>query len=99
MCQALGVHPGSKYQNEGGPTPKAVVDLLREHSADAVADVAAFIDALIFNWLIVGTDAHAKNYSILHQQGGRTRLAPLYDLASILPYPDAEKSAGKWKLA
>lgn len=73
--------------------------LLREHSASPVADVAAFVDALIFNWLILGTDAHAKNYSMLHQQGGRPRLAPLYDLASVLPYPDAERDAGRLKLA
>lgn len=45
-----------------------------------------FIDAPIFNWLIAGTDAHAKNYSLLIGAGGRARLAPLYDVASALPY-------------
>lgn len=34
---------------------------------------------------IAGTDARAKNYSLLHG-GHRIRLAPLYDVASILPY-------------
>jgi serine/threonine-protein kinase HipA len=99
MCQALGVHPRSKYQNEEGPSPKDIVKLLREHSGNPDADAMAFVDALIFNWLIVGTDAHAKNYSLLHQQGGRPRLAPLYDLASILPYPEADRDAGRLKLA
>src|SRR5581483_3425434 len=33
-----------------------------------------------------GTDAHAKNYSMLIGAEGRARLAPLYDIASILPY-------------
>lgn len=99
MCQALAMHPELKYQNQMGPTPKAIVKLLREHSGNSVDDVAAFVDALIFNWLILGTDAHAKNYSVLHQQGGRPRLAPLYDLASILPYPDAERDPGRLKLA
>ena len=46
----------------------------------------AFVDALGFSWLIAGTDAHAKNYSVLHAAGGRVRLAPLYDVASALPY-------------
>jgi serine/threonine-protein kinase HipA len=32
-----------------------------------------------------GTDAHAKNFSLL-LSGHRVRLAPLYDIASILPY-------------
>jgi len=25
----------------------------------------SFVEANIFNWLIVGTDAHAKNYALL----------------------------------
>ena len=48
--------------------------------------MAAFADALAFNWLIGGTDGHAKNDSLLHAGGGGVRLAPLYDLASALPY-------------
>jgi serine/threonine-protein kinase HipA len=87
LCQALAVRPTFKYQNEGGPSPARVVRLLREHSGSPDEDIRAFLDALVFNWLIGGTDAHAKNYSILHGREGRVRLAPLYDLASALPYP------------
>ncbi len=86
MCQALGVMPTSKYQSEGGPRPAEIAELLRKHSSRPREDVETFIDALVFNWLIGGTDAHAKNYSLLHGSGGKTRLAPLYDLASALPY-------------
>jgi len=42
----------------------------------------------MFNWLIGGTDAHAKNYSLLIGAGDEIRLAPLYDLSSQLPYPE-----------
>ena len=90
LCQALGVHPASKYENEGGPSAARIVPLLRAHSSSPEQDVGAFVDALIFNWLIAGTDGHAKNYSLLHAAGGRVRLAPLYDLASALPYPDID---------
>ncbi len=86
MCQALRQHPANKYQNEGGPGPKQIIDLLRTHAAEE--DVQTFLDALVFNWLIAGTDAHAKNYSILIGGGALVRLAPLYDVASILPYDD-----------
>jgi hypothetical protein len=48
--------------------------------------VQSFVDAIIFNWLIAGTDAHAKNYALLLGGNGAVRLTPLYDLASILPY-------------
>lgn len=86
VCQALAVPPVRKYENEGGPGVKDIVELLRTHSSDSEKDVFTFIDALTFNWLIAGTDAHAKNFSLLIASGGVVRLAPLYDLASILPY-------------
>jgi serine/threonine-protein kinase HipA len=85
-CQALGVHPSLKYQKGGGPSPRRIADLLEESSARPGTDVASFADALLYNWLIAGTDAHAKNYSVLHLVRGRVRLAPFYDLASALGY-------------
>jgi len=90
VCQALGVLPTAKYQYEGGPSPERIIDLLRhEIHPQRVADahIARFVDALAFNWIIAGTDAHAKNYSLL-LAGGQVRLAPLYDVASVLAYDD-----------
>jgi serine/threonine-protein kinase HipA len=86
MCQALGLFPTSKYQSEGGPSPQDIIALLRTHSSRPAEDVGTFVDALAFNWLVAGTDAHAKNYSVLHGGNGHVRLAPLYDIASALPY-------------
>ena len=90
ICQALGVLPTKKYQNEGGPSPVDVIELLRSASTDRVTDVETFVDALAFNWLIGGADAHAKNYSLLLANGPTIRLAPLYDIASILPYDQVD---------
>ncbi len=89
LCQALGVSPMSKYQNDGGPSPVQIVHLLREHSSRSEEDVGAFVDALAFNWIVAGTDGHAKNYALL-LAGQRVRLAPLYDIASALPYPELD---------
>jgi serine/threonine-protein kinase HipA len=86
MCQALGVPPTQKYQNEKGPSTAQIAELLRANSTNQAADVETFVRALVFNWLIAGSDAHAKNYSVLLGGGPRIRLAPLYDLVSILPY-------------
>jgi serine/threonine-protein kinase HipA len=86
FCQALAILPMRKYENEGGPGARAAVELLRTFSGRAQEDVQRFVDALAFNWLIGGTDAHAKNYALLIGAEGRARLAPLYDIASILPY-------------
>ena len=35
-------------------------------------------------------DAHAKNYSLLHERSGALRLAPLYDVMSTLFYEQSE---------
>ena len=87
FCQALGWPPRQKYEAEGGPGARAVVGVLREHASRPDADVARFVDALAFNWAVGGTDAHAKNYSVLIGARRQVFLAPLYDIASALPYP------------
>ena len=90
MCQALGIPPTRKYQNEGGPGIRQIVDLLRTYSTSSDEDINTFLDSVIYNWLIAGTDAHAKNYAVLIGAQSRVRLAPLYDVASVLPYPDID---------
>jgi serine/threonine-protein kinase HipA len=94
ICQALGIMPTKKYQNEGGPSAVNIVDLLRTYSTDRDTDLDTFCAALGFNWLIAGTDAHAKNYSLL-LSGPDVRLAPLYDIASILPYDEVDLRKAK----
>jgi serine/threonine-protein kinase HipA len=88
MCQALAIPPTRKYQNEGGPGIRDIVELLRTYSANAPEDVHTFLDAIAYNWLIAGTDAHGKNYALLIGAQTRVRLAPLYDVASVVPYQD-----------
>jgi serine/threonine-protein kinase HipA len=85
--QALGLSPARKYEQHGGPGVRDVVGLLRTNVSGehAQGDIATFIDAVAFNWLTVGTDAHARNYALMHH-GPHIRLAPLYDLNSFLPY-------------
>ena len=92
-CQALARPPESKYQSEGGPSAREIFALIREHSSQASQDEASFLDALIYNFLIGGTDAHAKNFSLLLAAGAQVRLAPCYDLISILPYPHDSRKA------
>ena len=87
FCQALGRPPERKYQQEGGPTVRDCMALLREWSTTPVLDILAFVDALIFNMLIGNADAHGKNYSMIYA-GGTRRLAPLYDLVSTIAWPE-----------
>lgn len=91
FCQALGIVPELKYQNEGGPSLQQCFQLLRDASDVPVVDVLALLNAVIFNFLIGNHDAHSKNFSLLYGEpvlGRRTRLAPFYDLVSTVYYPD-----------
>lgn len=87
LCQALGLPPDRKYEAAGGPSVRAIAGLLRRVMPPNGAEQAIrrFVDAIVFNWVVMGTDAHAKNYSLLLRKH-LVRFAPLYDIVSMLPY-------------
>ena len=86
FCQALGIQPELKYQNEGGPDLNACFGLLRRATRPSAPQVIRLLDAVAFNALIGNHDAHAKNFSLLYTEGTPT-LAPLYDLLCTAVYP------------
>ena len=85
FCQALGVWPNLRYEKEtSGPTMAdmaAVVADATTPGEDREASRRLLAQVVTFTLLSIGTDAHAKNHSLLHI-GPRTRMAPLYDLGS-----------------
>lgn len=85
MCQAMSVSTADKYQSDGGPSAVDIVHFMRSHGFASGSDTL-FFSALIANYLLGGTDAHAKNYAILELPDQRPMLAPLYDVASLYPY-------------
>lgn len=86
FCQALGVVPEMKYQNEGGPDLEACFGLLRKATRPSAPQVLRLLDAVVFNALIGNHDAHAKNFSLLYATGAAPTLAPLYDMLSTAVY-------------
>jgi serine/threonine-protein kinase HipA len=87
FCQALGVAPEYKYQNEGGPSVVDCFALVRKATRPAALYLPQLLDAVLFNTLIGNNDAHAKNYSLIYGTGGTT-LAPLYDVLCTEAYPE-----------
>lgn len=85
MCQALGLDGRRKYEHSGGPGMSQIGDLLWQHSTQPDDDVRRFADALLYAWLVINRDAHARNYSLLHTPSS-VRLAPLYDVNSSLMF-------------
>ncbi len=85
FCQTLGVLPENKYPEEGGPGASDIIEVLKRTGGAAADNLASFVSMLFFNYLIAAPDAHGKNYSLLLDKD-IAYLAPLYDVASILPY-------------
>ena len=88
-CQTLSVPPVRKYQTDGGPGIRQILQFLKasDHPAD---DQRLFIKAQIAFWLLGATDGHAKNFSVFLHPGGGFRLTPLYDVMSAQPLLDAK---------
>src|SRR3546814_16711767 len=67
--------------------------LISDWSSDVFSSdlkaVQGVLDLVVFNALIGNADAHAKNLSLLCDQGGRRWLAPLYDLVPTIHLPES----------
>jgi serine/threonine-protein kinase HipA len=84
FCQATGTPPALKYENEGGPGIRRIMDLLLG-SEQATTDRREFIRSQLVFWLLAGIDGHAKNFSVFLLPGGGFRLTPRYDVLSAHP--------------
>ncbi len=96
MCQALHVPPDLKYQSDGGPGIKDIMNLLLG-SSQTNEDRENFFRAQILFWLLAAIDGHAKNFSLFIEAGGSYRLTPLYDIMSAYPLI-AKKQLQKQKI-
>lgn len=91
FAQANGLPPGRKY--ERGTLPGLdLKTLLKTGRHVSASDALALLDQVIFNILVANTDAHAKNYSLILPVGDGPRLAPLYDVSTVLSWPHVVKA-------
>jgi serine/threonine-protein kinase HipA len=98
-CQALSIPATRKYQADGGPGMREIINLFKGSDTPGV-DVRLFMRACILFWLLGAADGHAKNFSIFIGPGGRFRMTPLYDVLSAQPILDERQiSRKKFKLA
>ncbi|KAA1250204.1 type II toxin-antitoxin system HipA family toxin [Mycobacterium simiae] len=93
MCQALSMWPNKKYASDGGPSAITIAKLLAERATQN--DVDRFADIVVAQYLLGAPDGHAKNYSVI-LVSNRVTLAPIYDVASVLPYnPDPSSNLSR----
>jgi serine/threonine-protein kinase HipA len=92
-CRATATPPGMKYEGQGGPALRDLAELLRNYGDPA--DVTRLLRRTTCNMAVGNADAHAKNFSILHEtDNAAISLAPLYDVLSTIAL-ELKDSAGQ----
>lgn len=84
VCQALGIPPKDKYQEDGGPSLRKVAGVL-VNAADP-SSLETLLRAVTLNVALGNADAHGKNFALLHVDGQTRQMAPIYDVMSTLAY-------------
>lgn len=90
MCQTLNISPALKYETDGGPGIKDIMNLLLGSSQPEI-DRDNFFRSQILFWLLAAIDGHAKNFSVFIEPEGKYRLTPLYDILSAYPLIEAKQ--------
>jgi serine/threonine-protein kinase HipA len=82
-CQATATPPGLKYEEQGGPALRDLAGILRNFGDPR--DVTSLLRRTTFNMAVGNADAHAKNFSLLHERDSpMVTLAPVYDVISTI---------------
>ncbi len=83
LCQATGTPPALKYEADGGPGVRSIMDLLvgSSHPTDRLE----FFRTQLLYWFLCAIDGHAKNFSLFLEPRNAFRLTPRYDVLSAYP--------------
>ncbi|WP_017222051.1 type II toxin-antitoxin system HipA family toxin [Moritella dasanensis] len=84
FCQVMNVNSGRKYEQDGGPGIKDIMQYLLS-SDRPKHDRSEFMKSQVLFWLLAASDGHAKNFSVFIKSGGGYQLTPLYDIISTYP--------------
>ena len=93
MCQATGMSPLLKYEEDGGPGIDRIMRLL-DGSLARERDRYRFFMAQVLFWMLCAPDGHAKNFSLFLRPDGAYEMTPLYDVLSA--YPVLGKGHAQW---
>jgi serine/threonine-protein kinase HipA len=70
-----------------------IVDALRQHGSRPQRDIEELFRRIAFSILITNVDDHLKNHGFLHEELGRFRLSPAFD---INPFPERQRELKTW---
>lgn len=70
-----------------------IVDVLRQHGSQPIADIEELWRRMAFSILITNVDDHLMNHGFLHVDRGLWRLAPAFD---VNPFPERVRELKTW---
>ncbi|GAB3618010.1 type II toxin-antitoxin system HipA family toxin [Okibacterium endophyticum] len=84
-AQAMGIPPERKYAGSGtasrsDPTFQRIAALLDRYADNPRDELRRLVEQMTVNVAVGNTDAHAKNYGILHTDARTIGLSPMYDV-------------------
>lgn len=80
LCQALGISSVAKYQQSREiPSLRHVSAILQEHATAPIPELIGMVTRVAASLVLGNCDHHAKNWSLLFDDGGLT-LTPAYDV-------------------
>jgi serine/threonine-protein kinase HipA len=105
-CQVLGLAPAQKYPRGTGPRVASlgrIASLLVARAQEPTVELRRLLEQTTVNVLLLNTDAHAKNLSVLHTGAGTITLSPLYDLVPMAWFLPTQAQlalpvGGKWRI-
>lgn len=85
FCSASGRLPSKKYEAHGGPGLADMARIIDQNVEDRPTGLLRLGDFAAFNYVSGSPNGHAKNISLMLLPD-QTLVAPLYDVATSLPY-------------
>lgn len=84
---------GADTADSAEHTYTEIIDGMRQHGADAQADIEELWRRIAFFILINNVDDHLHNHGFLHVTHGQWRLSPAFD---VNPFPDRARELKTW---
>jgi serine/threonine-protein kinase HipA len=79
-------------------THEAYIDVLRQHSANAFADIVEYLKRDIANLALGNPDNHGRNSALSKHQDGTIRLSPLFDFAPMRLAKEGVVRSTRWAM-
>ncbi|MHB8891221.1 MAG: HipA domain-containing protein [Candidatus Limnocylindrales bacterium] len=108
LCQVLGLPPGDRYHEPPfrphKPSLARLASLLLARGVQPTVELERLLRDLVVTLALGNADAHAKNWSLLHDGSGFVTLAPMYDIVPTGAFVPGQRFAslpvaGRFRIA